>query len=197
MKINPDMYDSSRGYAIINLPLTPIACIIDIGISATGVAASALSILTGGLNSKINEYANKYTFNCSLILTISYRNVLNILNPNAKFASDVIAMGIITEKLARPILQKAGTAAKNESSFLQKHVVSRGAFALSALVAIITRTADLALGLLALPLSFITLGTVEKINTFTYKQLLFPALIDEVCVGMRGFVNPQQFNTTN
>ncbi len=186
-----------RVEGITELPVT-------VGYTATlacktiaGVAASALSILTLGLNSKINKYANEWTVVSAQILVTPYGKMLKIINPNAQCASKGILMGVITEKLANPIFQKAWDEAQNESFFFRKHVVSRGAYALGALVATITRTADFVLGLLALPVSFITLGTFEKINTFTYKQLSFPAFIGDVCVGMRGLVNPQQFNTTN
>ncbi len=193
---NVSDFFTTRVGAIFELPIHAHCRVQEIFHSIFGVAASALSILTVGRNSTINEYADCFTPTINETLSYTYVSVLRVINPNYKLYSNVIEMGIITEKLARPIFQKARTAAKNESSFLQRHVVSRGAYALGALVATITRTADLALGLLALPLSFITLGTFEKINTFTYKQLLFPVLINDVCVGMRGFVNPQQFNNS-
>lgn len=64
--------------------------------AAVGIAASALSLLTFGKISAINEKA-ELTFKAQEILPLVHRFLLGIVNPKSIFAPETIQMGIITQ----------------------------------------------------------------------------------------------------
>jgi hypothetical protein len=191
-------YAIDTSYAVfVGAPLGLLESASDTGKTAIGVAATALSVLTLGLVKPINDWANM-TVHAGIILPRIYHAMTQITNPDdCAFRISLPTITprgtFITSRIASPIFDMAFNAASDES-FLNKHIFSRGAYALGALIAIVTRTADLILGLLAAAISIIPcFGRIEEINTFARNQLTFLAVINDVCTGLRGFVNPQQF----
>ena len=165
-------------------------CLSDSVKTVLGVVGTALSVLTGGKDKEFNQLAD-LTGKSALVLPLLYVRTMQVINPKFK-TSEKSTMGVITSKIARPIFRKAGKSSENDK-FFQKHVVSRIAYLSGAIVSTVTRTADLALGILGAALSVITFGAVPKINTFALRHLKSLAVVDDVCKGIRGFVNPQQF----
>ena len=158
-------------------------------LTTVGVAATALSILTLGKSPFIDGYAN-LIFNASDITRNCYK-ILVVVNPYLNVSQDN-DLGIITAKFTAQIYYKAFISATKGDSFWTKHVLSRGAFALGALAAIVTRTADLAIGIFALVIAVIPfLGRSQCVNNFAYKQLGALDLIHDICGSLRGIVNPQ------
>ncbi len=157
-----------------------------------GVGASALSIVTLGKFSKINDVAN-LTDKSMNILHPTYQAVGLVANPKFSFGEVKSALGVVTARVAAPIFRKAERAAESES-FAAREIGARVAYLAGAAVSIATRVADLALGVLAAAFSVVPcLGRAEKVNNFAMQYLLSSAVVHDVCVGLRGFVNPQQF----
>jgi hypothetical protein len=78
--------------------------------------------------------------------------------------------------------------------WFERNVTARVLYAVATCVSPITRTADVALGVLAGAFSIIPcLGRCEKINCFAIKQLNLN-IVHDLCKGIRGVINPQQFN---
>lgn len=176
---------------VIGLPTATFYCGVSALKTVGGVAGTALSLLTFGKVESINNLAN-YTDHARKILPQAYLGLASVVNPSHQQQQPRI--GVITAYIATPIFTAAGRVSCDENSFLMKHIVSRGAYALGALVSVVTRTADLVLGLIAATLSIIPcMGRVKGINNIAVNQLSSLAVIHDVCCGLRGFVNPQQF----
>lgn len=191
------------GNSCLNLLLLPFN-IAGNAVNATctvvGVASSVLSVGTFGQIQTVNNFADLTRHAYSIVPNV-YKSVLEVVNPYSRCEEG--KRGILTESIATPIFKKAKAWAEIDfvdqafypiNTFLKKQVLSRGAYVLGALVATITRTADLALGLVAAVFSVIPfLGRARSLNNFAMRNLTFLGVIHDVCKGIRGFVNPQQF----
>jgi hypothetical protein len=190
-------YTLKTGLAAVAVPIGCSVSIICYSLKpALGVAATALSMLTFGQIQCINNCANLTSRAHMILRPLSLIKL--IVNPYAKKLLELNEKGIITNIFNECIYNKAREAAASEDSFWTKHFVSRGAYALAGLVSIISRTADLAIGLIATVISVIPcLGRSERVNAFAFRQLGALALIDDICISLRGIVNPQQFRRIN
>lgn len=191
---------------LVELPFEVISSAICVVQTVGGVAASALSLVTIGQFPNVNNVA-RFTDSSHEILPNLYKGVVRVVNPNFTCEPVVADIGIISSKIALPIFNMARKAATYETidelfnpinTWLSAHVISRGAYTLGTLVSPITRTADLALGIIAVTFSLIPcLGRAKQINLFAMRQLTSLGVINDVCVGLRGIVNPQQFRVKN
>lgn len=189
--MNVVKYISDTTYnAVIGLPYGVFDTACCVGGAAVGVAASALSILTLGASRHVNRVAS-LTRETSYILPRLYIPVLKVVNPHAYV--DCNSSGVVTANIAEPIFS-VGYKAASESNFFLRHVVSRISYALGAAVSVISRVADLALGVIVGAFALFPLfGRIERVNNFAVEQLMAFGAVHDFFVGFRGFVNPQQF----
>jgi hypothetical protein len=177
--------------AVIGLPLAAYETLSLTTEATVGVAGSAASILTGGIFTPINKLAD-FTKKASYILPQLYIGIGSVVNPDFSFDPEN-PMGLVTQAVAAPIFSLAGKAAQTDD-VVSREIVARGAYLLGAAVAVITRLADLAIGLVAAAVSIIPLfGRVRMVNVFAVEHLMSLAVIHDVCGGLRGFINPGQF----
>lgn len=175
---------------VIGLPCAVVDTAFCVGKSAAGVAGTALSLLTLGASRHVNKVAS-YTHQTAYILPHLYIPVLNVINPHAY--TDCDCVGVVTANTALPIFQVAQRASL-QSNFFVRHVVSRVGYALGATVSMISRVADLALGIVAGTFALIPLlGRIDCVNNFAVQHLMAFGVVHDVCAGLRGVVNPQQF----
>lgn len=175
---------------VIGLPCAVVDTALCVGKSAVGIAGTALSILTLGASRQVNKVASE-THQTAYILPHLYIPVLNVVNPRAY--ADCDSFGVVTANTAMPVFQVANRATR-QSNFFIRHVVSRVGYALGAAVSVISRVADLALGLVAGTFALIPLlGRVDCVNNFAVQHLMAFGVVHDVCVGFRGIVNPEQF----
>lgn len=169
-------------------------------LTAVGVVASAVSIVTLGAYPKVNNIADFASASWKILPNL-YMGTVEIIHPGFIFDENH-RCGIITSKIAKPIFDKAVKSADpiNNYSFdigniwFRTHVISRAAFFLGTILATITRTADLALGLVAATLSLVPcFGRTGHIYNFARRQLTSLGIINDICAGLRGIVNPKQF----
>jgi len=186
---------TSRGENLLCLPFKLVDIAIDLEKTVSGVAASALSIVTWGKSEQINGYSEKALASYRVLPKL-YLSLLVVINPSAKYniikSNDLTYTGSLTRELSIPIFEKAyGLAIKN--SFWEKRILSRVCFVFGAIVSTITRIIDLAFGIFGAALSLATRGEEEKINDFATRQLTSLGLVWDICYAARGFINPQQF----
>lgn len=86
-----------------------------------------------------------------------------------------------------------GIGSTTKKNILTRHVVTRAAFLTGVLLAVTTRTVDLALGIFAACASILTIGAIPKINTFAVQHLKATSIIHDICGGLRGIINPFQY----
>lgn len=188
-------YVRNTGYNLcVDLPIALAGSVCCTGLTITGVMVSAASVLALGKSNYLNHNASKLLAMERLVLTCAYHKLIRVFNP--KYCANIQTIdqvGVITDYLSRPIFQAAQEKSKHRTA-LDRHVFSRSLYAVAVCVSAITRIADVALGLLAAAVSIIPfLGRNMSINNFALKQLSLNVLYD-VCHGIRGVVNPQQFN---
>lgn len=177
--------------ASVNVTLGALSAAFATGIAAVGVAGSVFSIVTGGKFSSVNEVAD-FTVEAKSILPCLYMPLAVTLNPGFSIESKG-SLGSLTKTIAAPIFRQAQLAASQEGLFARE-VVSRVSYGLGVLVAAVTRAADLVLGLVAATLSiFPLIARVKEVNEFAFCHLLSLGVVNDVCVGLRGVINPQQF----
>lgn len=155
-----------------------------------GISATALSIITNGDFPSIDSKAN-YINEAKFILPKLYSCVLCVFNPKGSGGHDTLKCGILTESLTKPIFKQAVELA--ECKFpLCKNVFSVCLMGLGMLTAVVTRTADLIIGLVAAAFSIIPcLGRVSKLNQFAYEQLSSLNVLADIGLGLRGIINPE------
>jgi hypothetical protein len=101
-----------------------------------------------------------------------------------------IYCGTLTYYTTHQIFKSAESAIHNKTSFCKRQFVSRALFVTGGLLSIITRTVDLAIGIITV------LGVIftNKINSFVTRNLCtFPGFIHDIGSALRGFVNPNQY----
>ncbi len=177
--------------AAVNVAVGAASATFATGIATVGVIGSVFSIATGGTISQINEVAD-FTIEAKSILPCLYMPLLATLNVD--FSVDVDdSFGVVTNACAAPIFTLAYTAAKQDSLF-EREVVSRISYGLGVIVSAVTRAADLALGLIAAAISiFPLIARAKQVNEFAFCHLLSLGVVNDVCSGFRGMINPQQF----
>ncbi len=185
------------GNTICNIARAPVALLASaVALTATGVGVvgTALSIATLGELKEINRVAS-YSYSAKSILVSPYEVTIKVLNPDFQFDSweQVNSGGVMSTRFAKPILGHAYVKSA-ASNFFTRHIVSRGAYLLGAIVSTISRIADLCLGLVAATISILPcFGRVSTLNHFAQRHLMALALIGDLCLSFRGIVNPQQF----
>lgn len=167
----------------------------------TGGLATPIAGLTLGYFEIVNDVTN-FTWDSRWVFPIIYQRVIKVINPKAEFETksygyarfwpydDLLPFftGCITTPIRDTSIDSSHSPYNN---FLERHVISRAAYALLGPAAIITGIAD---GILAIPttaLALITFGRFAEINTIARNQLHFPVALHYLGVSLRGVVNPQ------
>ncbi len=160
-----------------------------------GVIATALSILSLGQCKSFND-GTRYTKYAGCVIPGTLERALRVINPKAKFKGkskrQVVQLGYLTERAALPIFKQARKFSQCEGSFIKRHIFSRLTHAAYPLTATVTRVADFGFGLLVSFFSLLTFGTYSKVNGIALRQLSIFSIVDDVCLGVRGLINPHQ-----
>jgi hypothetical protein len=181
---------------IVDLPKTLICSSLKTIPVTLGVVASALSVLSGGIFEGINNTADNLTQIEHSILSKLYFSLIRVINPNFNVICPrnvFNTSGIISKNTTDHIFLNARKAYDSDL-WIERHVFSRLWYAAGACTSPITRTTDVAIGVLAAAASIIRYaGRSAQVNHFAIQQLnLF--VVDDFCKGIRGMVNPKQFD---
>jgi hypothetical protein len=189
---------------LMNLP-SNLATIIPFALRALpSIITTPLSCITAGQFKFINEMASEHSLSSNLIFFHSYTGLISIINPKISIDSYLNKMnddgrGIITSLVVTKLFEKAQDLnSEKKLSFCKKHIFSRVLFALGGILSIITKIADVAIGLIGALVVALTFAQVEKINMFAINNLItFPGVFHNVFTGMRGFIHPTQSELEN
>lgn len=186
-------YVGSTIKAALSVPVSVFYAAKNAGTTAIGVAGSAVSVATAGMWKGMNDVA-AWTQNGHSVLPTLYIAVAKVINPSFETTKASVKTSLITNAVAKPILDKALASAASENAVV-RHVVSRAAFLGHLVASVATRVADLAIGVLAAGISIIPcLARVTAVNTLAVRQLSsLGGIVHDVCRDVRGIVNPQQF----
>lgn len=183
-----------------NLLILPPAVIFytvgGIGFTCLGVAAHIIATATFSKFEAVNK-RSILTRSSRFLLPNSFSAVMNVVNPdvssrNKDWFSDPKS-GFVSQYVAFPILKTAIIASNDDKSILNRHVVSRVGFGLFGVVSVVTRTTDLAIGILAAVLSLATLGVSQKVNEIAVDHLSSLRLVGDLCFSVTGVLNPAHF----
>lgn len=163
--------------------------------AVAGIAVSAISAVTLGKFKDINHTANVCLFAETPIIANLYYKSVKVLNKNFTAEESILSQpGIISKYISVPIFQAANKNFEQHTAF-NRHVIPRALYAVGTCVSPITRTADVALGILVAAVSIVPyFGKNQTINRFAIRQLNLN-VIQDVCKGIRGIINPEQFKS--
>jgi hypothetical protein len=193
-----DSFAASIGNTLL-LPSAAGDTISNLFQATTGAIATPLSLLTFGASETINDVANTSVMFRDIFKPLSVRVFtilkkkedskdldvyeLNLFENNGDFSD------IIYKEILKPANERA---TKRKSSFLKKHITSRGDF-LAGLLLVVTRVVDTAFSILGLLDVFFALGKNDNDNSQTIILLnSLPAIIHDISIVARGFFNPSQ-----
>ncbi len=182
---------TSIKYRALNLALLPPRMLFFTvylgGRTCVGVAANVLATATFGKYYSLIEYS-ELTKDSIHVLTGNYSAIMEVVNPDVSL--DNLKMGFLSRYLAKPIFDKACKSASNDKSILEKHVIARGAFAIGGIVAVVTKTIDLAIGIFAASISLVTLGVFKEVNQIALDHLSSLSLVSDLSASFTGIINP-------
>ncbi|MBS0635725.1 MAG: hypothetical protein JSR37_09705 [Verrucomicrobia bacterium] len=179
--------------AVVGVPSSVVYAAKQAGTAAVGVVGSVVSVVTAGTFKGLNTIAD-YTQDAPHVLPTIYKAIARVVNPNFTVTQEQGRAGLLTDRIARPIIEKAKAQAESEA-VTSRHVVSRALFVAGTVASVATRVADLAIGVVAAAVSIVPcFARVQAVNTLAVRQLSsLGGIVHDVCVGFRGIVNPQQF----
>jgi len=172
----------------------PVPTIYDEGenfvFTALAIGATVLSILSLGLLPCVNNSADETRAVVHTLPNLLF-HCLGSLGVDIRYETH--SCGYLTHQLARPIFTQARSASLSRQSVIEREIMSRLGYLVGTALCVITRTADLAIGIITLfclPL----LAFSYDINSLVARELTFLGIIDDVCRGIRGVINPHQFD---
>ncbi len=152
-----------------------------------GGAWTPVAGITLGLWKTANKQAAE-TRHSAWVFSKPFAGVIKVINPKTiarANENDTSLFNNIPKKLLG-----FGLDCANSQSCLKRYVISRGAFFLGALTAVITGIFDMILAIPATALALITFGCSARINQTAIEQLIFPEALYFIGVGLRKWVNP-------
>jgi len=154
-----------------------------------GIAAIPLASLSLvpflGLNENLNETSNLLLFQSGLIFSHAFKRSLSILNPGAfKSSKDLIVEvndhdGIIGAYVLHRLRSKPQIF-KDSKDFYKKHILARLLVPTTRIFILAARVLDLGIAILAVPLAFISAGTIRNLNNLAYRSLLLPHAVQDI-----------------
>jgi len=169
------------------VPLSTIASITDLVSGIFGVIAS---LSTLGRNKHLLRETNTHIKSFGNIISAPYLNLLKTINPNAPFTNPKHQpTGYLAPCFISPPSKKA-TEFRSSDNFFHRHISSRLSYALTSIVAIISRALDGVIGTIAAPISILTLGKFQCINNAAFHGLKAPALLTDLFYLSAIFINP-------
>lgn len=183
-----------RGRNVINLLGTAVETVLRLGTTGVGIGYTACSLLTLGKVPQCNTYAFSFTSQAKWILPGLYVGAMKVVNPKFSLSDDSPSWSGVTHTIVAVEILNLARELASSPRFISKEIASRVAFLKYGATSIITRIADLALGVLAVVASLCTLGCIPKINRFASEQLTVFGIIPDVCTALRYTLNPHQLS---
>lgn len=177
----------SRGLNALLIPSSFLAHALD---SIIGFGATMVAFFTLGNKGYTTARNNLKQFKC--LASDSYIHTLRIFNPNAElwhesgFGEELI-IGSLRD-IAKSCIQTRENG--EQKPWYLRHVVSRLLFLSLGLASVVARVIDCAIGIIALPLSFLTLGSFSVINEAAYSGLKIIGIVDDICYSLIKTINP-------
>lgn len=178
----------------VHLITTPVFVVTDLVDTLLGVGMTIATLATAGQNKTIRGVAMIELEASANLLSVPYRHLLQTINPEAQFngaENDLNDSGNgLLASIVKTGLQKFVNTQKESNSFFRRHVTTRLGHGLMLLSAPLTRTADLAIGLVAALFSFLTLGKIPTLNKVASKALEAPGIMRDLFQGVVKTINP-------
>jgi hypothetical protein len=185
----------SRFQVVGTIPQALLGSTLDI---ATGALPTITAILTAGRDQSSTNYAYAKLNDLSLVPSILFNSVLRLLRPSTDIGignleSNGAPDGRLTSYFKGTISEKCAEMILSDS-FFKRHIVARAGYLLLAIVCVISRVADLAIGLIAVIGALWTLGYSPSINREAFRGLRFLGVITDVVGCAIQILNPSIWN---
>ena len=176
-----------------NLAFIPVAlkeCVMNIGYSLVGAGSSLVSTVTRERFETLNNWST-YTQRSINILNPLHEALIKVLSPRAIVAQPCSnENGVISEPLLSIFTITCLLQCGNSKNAAVRKIGTRLCFAVKAVATLVTKAADLTLGLAATALSLALLGQSDRINRFAQKQLHATDVIHSFCTCIKGIADP-------
>lgn len=199
----------ARGAHLLLAPASFITSAVD---TIIGLGAGIGAICTLGKHQPTIKAAFNHLSSSNKLVVRPYVNILQTINPKAKFSGDLANQPYVVRYLAQctdykpPMisgdgdgfisdivinsLKNVARACYNSDNFLKRHVASRLTYALLAVSCLVTRAIDGIIGIPAAGLSILTGGKFESLNNLAYRTLQAPGIINDLFYCTIKFINP-------
>lgn len=162
-----------------------------------GVVATALTMLTLGMNKDCSYAMHTYLVQTKAIVAAPIFGLVQTLHPKAALTSDSsyenvlvpLAETGITVKYAEDLLTKVEVL-KDSDNAIVKHVISRLCIALTSIAYVVTRAVDVVIGAIATLFMFITLGNFESLNNLAIRGLQGTGIVGDIACLAVLIINP-------
>lgn len=154
-------------YHFAALPVEVVTRLVDLILGVGGLIAT---LATRGKVDAITNFTLVHNTSAFRLIPTIMNKAILALNPRAKIQAIAVEPGVVTEKF----LTAVGPGLENlkhHPNAVVKNLLGRMAIMSSVLTAVITATVDLIFGAIAFAFSVVTLGTWEKCNNFSSKNL--------------------------
>lgn len=180
-------FKESRVARLCHAALIPLDIGNDLlsGVRAFPLACVSL-VLCKGRSVDINNDTNRLLDRFGSIFAHTFRHTLSCINPSA-FSQDpanknIVEFdrhnGVVSEFAMRKVY-RLFQSFKDSPSFTLREVVSRCLVTLR-LSIVAARVVDLSIAILAVPLAFVSRGTIKNINNLAYRSLLLPKAAQDI-----------------
>ena len=175
---------------IAHCVLTPFSLLTNLADTTIGIGSGIVSVFTAPLQNKISIFAMNHLDGSRKLMAQPYVNLLNAINPYAKFSKNLENKNVLTSDSVNNFLKKIANDCYNSNNFLKRHIASRLTYALHAISSLVTRSVDGIIGLLAATFSILSLGKFKLLNNLAYKGLQAPAVIKDFLYCAIKIINP-------
>lgn len=174
----------ARGAYLGLAPLSFVTHVID---TVIGIGSGAGAIVTGGTQEAVNVFASNHLCASKSLLAIPYIYLLKAINVTADV--NPTGDGIVADFVIDSLKDIANDCLRSDNIFT-RHVTSRLSYAVLAISALVARTVDGVIGVIAALFSFFTVGRYEFFNSLAMNGLGATGIINDLfCCTIR-FINP-------
>lgn len=168
-------------------PTALVAHLIDTVIS---IITSVGTLITLGMNTKLYNVNRNFLLQTRYTLSYVYYFLLKTINTRATMDEGGSDTGGLLSNIISLKMKSIASNCGNSTNVITRHVFSRMAYFLCGISTVVMRIVDLVIGLIAMIVSFLTLGKFKKINDIAYKGLTITGVIEDIFINLIHAINP-------
>ena len=168
--------------------LNPLGGIVD---TSGGLVVGAFSLITFGMHKPSNQFAISLLKNSRYLLSTPYLRLIKVFNLHASFIDndDPLKNNGLLAYHSLSLEKKVDKLSQSTNWFIRNGVCRIAYIGVFASF-LVTRTTDLAIGIILGTLAFVSLGTYGNLNNDAFQALKITGLIEDLFLCSLKFLNP-------